>query len=99
MVQRTSVRGINRYGRASQGVRLMNLREDDTVSAVALVVESEPAEAIADGGPVSIDASGAADELALEGDGVVVGDPDEDGFLAVPEVEADEMPDHDIEDE
>jgi len=44
MVQRTSVRGINRYGRAAQGVRLMNLREDDTVSAVALVAESsEPA--------------------------------------------------------
>jgi DNA gyrase subunit A len=41
MVQRTSVRGINRYGRASQGVRLMNLREDDQVSAVALVAESE----------------------------------------------------------
>jgi DNA gyrase subunit A len=41
MVQRTSVRGINRYGRASQGVRLMNLRDDDQVSAVALVVESE----------------------------------------------------------
>jgi DNA gyrase subunit A len=42
MVQRTSVRGINRYGRASQGVRVMNIREDDQVSAVALVVESEP---------------------------------------------------------
>jgi DNA gyrase subunit A len=41
MVQRTSVRGINRYGRASQGVRVMNLREDDQVSAVALVAESE----------------------------------------------------------
>jgi len=41
MVQRTSVRGINRYGRASQGVRVMNIREDDQVSAVALVVESE----------------------------------------------------------
>jgi len=41
MVQRTSVRGINRYGRGSQGVRVMNLREDDQVSAVALVVESE----------------------------------------------------------
>ena len=43
MVQRTSVRGINRYGRASQGVRVMNIREDDQVSAVALVVESEAA--------------------------------------------------------
>ncbi len=41
MVQRTSVRGINRYGRASQGVRVMNMRDDDQVSAVALVVESE----------------------------------------------------------
>jgi DNA gyrase subunit A len=41
MVQRTSVRGINRYGRASQGVRLMNLRDDDVVSAVALVAETD----------------------------------------------------------
>src|SRR6059058_3672296 len=41
MVQRTSVRGINRYGRASQGVRVMNIRDDDQVSAVALVAESE----------------------------------------------------------
>src|SRR5579862_4141496 len=45
MVQRTSVRGINRYGRASQGVRVMNLRDDDQVSAVALVVESDAATA------------------------------------------------------
>src|SRR5438270_553690 len=41
MVQRTSVKGISRYGRASQGVRLMNLRDDDFVSAVALVMETE----------------------------------------------------------
>src|SRR5437660_1235249 len=41
MVQRTSVREINRYGRASQGVKVMNIRDDDQVSAVALVVESE----------------------------------------------------------
>jgi DNA gyrase subunit A len=41
MVQRTSVRGINLYGRASQGVRVMNIRDDDQVSAVALVAESE----------------------------------------------------------
>ncbi|MHB8657491.1 MAG: DNA gyrase subunit A [Solirubrobacteraceae bacterium] len=45
MVQRTSVRGINRYGRSSQGVRVMNIREDDQVSAVALVAESEVATA------------------------------------------------------
>ena len=40
MVQRTRVKGISKQGRASQGVRVMNLREDDTVSAVALVMET-----------------------------------------------------------
>jgi DNA gyrase subunit A len=40
MVQRTAVRGISRYGRVAQGVRLMNMKDDDLVSAVALVVES-----------------------------------------------------------
>jgi DNA gyrase subunit A len=39
MVQRTPVKGISRYGRASQGVRVMNLRDEDVVSAVALVME------------------------------------------------------------
>jgi len=39
MVQRTNVKGISRYGRASQGVKLMNIRDDDRVSAVALVAE------------------------------------------------------------
>jgi DNA gyrase subunit A len=42
MVQRTAVRGISRYGRLAQGVRLMNMKEDDLVSAVALVVEQAP---------------------------------------------------------
>jgi DNA gyrase subunit A len=40
MVQRTSVKGINRYGRASQGVKVMNIRDDDVVSAVALIVDT-----------------------------------------------------------
>jgi DNA gyrase subunit A len=44
MVQRTGVRGISQQGRTATGVRVMNLREDDRVSAVALVVESEPDE-------------------------------------------------------
>jgi DNA gyrase subunit A len=43
MVQRTGVRGISRQGRPSQGVKLMNLREDDAVSAVALVMETNTA--------------------------------------------------------
>jgi DNA gyrase subunit A len=40
MVQRNAVSGISRMGRATQGVRLMNLKKGDRVSAVALVVES-----------------------------------------------------------
>jgi DNA gyrase subunit A len=52
MVQRTGVRGISQQGRSATGVRVMNVREDDLVRAVALVVESEP-----DNG---------ADELPLE---------------------------------
>ncbi len=44
MVQRTSASGISRMGRPTQGVRVMNLKDDDRVSAVALVVESEDAE-------------------------------------------------------
>jgi DNA gyrase subunit A len=40
MVQRTNAGGISQMGRATQGVRVMNMKEDDRVSAVALVVES-----------------------------------------------------------
>jgi DNA gyrase subunit A len=40
MVQRTPVRGISRMGRATQGVRVMNLAKGDRVSAVAPVIES-----------------------------------------------------------
>jgi len=99
IVQRTSVRGINRYGRTSQGVRVMRLRDEDAVSAVALVVESENAEQDVPVGdqPLSLGADGMADETALDGEGVVVGDPDEESLLDVPEVESDEMPDSDVE--
>jgi DNA gyrase subunit A len=49
MVQRTSAGGISQQGRSATGVRVMNLKEDDVVSAIALVVDSvepsdEPAE-------------------------------------------------------
>jgi DNA gyrase subunit A len=43
MVQRTNAGGISSMGRSTQGVRVMNMREDDCVSAVALVVESSSA--------------------------------------------------------
>jgi DNA gyrase subunit A len=43
-VIRTAVDGISRMGRSTQGVRLMNLRGDDTVSSIARVTEpSQPA--------------------------------------------------------
>ncbi|HEY2260707.1 MAG TPA: DNA gyrase subunit A [Solirubrobacteraceae bacterium] len=72
MVQRTSVRGINRYGRSSQGVRVMNIRDDDQVSAVALVVESEAATAA----PV------ADDQLPLDAADTDAADPDAADFDA-----------------
>jgi len=40
MVQRTGVGGISQQGRAATGVRLMNLKDEDLVSAVALVVDA-----------------------------------------------------------
>ena len=64
MVQRTGVRGINRYGRAAQGVKVMNLREGDEVSAVALVVET------------AADANGNGNG-ADEAEGVLAIEPDE----------------------
>jgi DNA gyrase subunit A len=45
MVQRTSADGISRQGRSATGVRVMNLKEDDLVSAVALVVDTEDGDA------------------------------------------------------
>src|ERR687884_1519560 len=58
MVQRISVREIRPLGRNAQGFRLMNIRDDDAVSAVALVVESEATAAVSDGQPLSFDAAG-----------------------------------------
>jgi DNA gyrase subunit A len=80
MVQRTGVRGISRYGRASQGVRLMNLRDDDQVSAVALVVDAGGGTGAATGEEEALAAEleseipAGADGKAPEGDGA--GPPD-----------------------
>jgi DNA gyrase subunit A len=61
MVQRTGVRGISQQGRPAQGVKVMNMKEDDVVSAVALVVEEtsaaqSAAEEGADEGPAELSA-------------------------------------------
>jgi DNA gyrase subunit A len=44
MVQRTSAGGISQQGRSATGVRVMNLKEDDVVSAIALVVDDDAVE-------------------------------------------------------
>jgi DNA gyrase subunit A len=50
MVQRTSAGGISQQGRSATGVRVMNLKEDDVVSAIALVVDAvEPTDEPTDG--------------------------------------------------
>jgi len=90
MVQRISVRGINRYGRGSQGVRLMNLREEDVVSAVALVVETEDQAEVAagtEGVAVAIDPGPVIDAEADETLGEEVA-PD------LPELSDDGQPGH-----
>jgi DNA gyrase subunit A len=79
MVQRTGVRGIRQTGRSAQGVTLMNVRDDDRVSAVALVVESEAStsavvadDAPAADGPVELSADSASTFPTagdLDGDG------------------------------
>ncbi len=79
IVQRTGVRGINRYGRASQGVRVMKLREGDEVSAVALVVESDAPAGDGDG-------DGSTPVLEAGGETVAVepaGEDDGDGVVAI----------------
>jgi DNA gyrase subunit A len=48
MVQRTSAAGISQQGRSATGVRVMNLKDEDAVSAVALVVEGGEEEDIAE---------------------------------------------------
>ncbi|MCB0862334.1 MAG: DNA gyrase subunit A [Solirubrobacterales bacterium] len=59
MVQRTSAGGISKIGRATQGVTVMNVKEGDRISAVALVVEAANGEA----GEAGVEgADGSADE-------------------------------------
>jgi len=41
MVQRTRAGGISQMGRPTQGVKVMNMKDDDNVSAVALVIDDD----------------------------------------------------------
>jgi DNA gyrase subunit A len=78
MVQRTSVKGISCYGRASQGVKVMNIRDDDVVSAVALVMEDSASAApeVADELPAA-DGEDVVDVTAID-DSAARGDIDAD---------------------
>jgi DNA gyrase subunit A len=80
MVQRTSVKGIPRYGRAAQGVRVMNLREEDAVSAVAVVIENGSATAapVLEGEAPDEPADGPTADPLEGADGVTAVEPDED---------------------
>ncbi len=74
MVQRTNAGGISQMGRATQGVRVMNLRDDDRVSAVALVIESsatvaDEASAVEEAGEPTVKASGADGDASSDGAG------------------------------
>jgi DNA gyrase subunit A len=78
MVQRTSVRGINRYGRSSQGVRVMNIRDDDQVSAVALIVDSEATAAPVLGDEPTAALTDAVDATPLDADSDITPPLDDD---------------------
>jgi DNA gyrase subunit A len=66
MVQRNAVEGISRMGRATQGVRVMNLKKGDRVSAVALVVESENGNGTSAKAPSLEDEAPTAESVAEE---------------------------------
>ena len=100
MVQRIAVRELRPLGRGAQGFRLMNVREDDLVSAVALVMESETPEVVPEGAaelPLGEVELGGEVPDGDEPDGVIAADPDDEELLDVPEVASDDMPDSDIE--
>jgi DNA gyrase subunit A len=79
MVQRTTAGEISQQGRATQGVRLMNLKAKDRVSAVALVQES--ANGNGNGTAASAPTATLADDAAATGNGA--GDGAGDGAEAV----------------
>jgi DNA gyrase subunit A len=81
MVQRTGVEGISQTGRATQGVKVMNIKDDDRVSAVALVVESEDDTAPADDPSAQVELDEAVEAVeasSSEGNGASPDVPDDE---------------------
>jgi DNA gyrase subunit A len=73
MVQRTGVKGISQQGRSATGVRVMNPRDGDQVSAVALIVESET-----ETGEPTIDVEGQEIDVPMMADGDDAADAGDD---------------------
>ena len=96
MVQRIAVRDFRPLGRNAQGFRLMNIREDDRVSAVALVMEEEASTAASAETLDPETVAGPADDPALAEDADVLeeagpADPTDAATITPPEVDADDV--------
>ena len=96
MVQRIAVRDFRPLGRNAQGFRLMNIRDDDSVSAIALVMEEEASTAAS---AETIDpetVAGPADDPALAVEADVLedagpADPTDPATITPPEVDEDDV--------
>jgi DNA gyrase subunit A len=84
MVQRTGVRGISKVGRPGQGVRVMNLRDDDVVSAVALVMETNTS------AQVQADIAVGEDDTLVSATGAANGDAPDDAVTEAPDASPDD---------
>jgi DNA gyrase subunit A len=73
LIQRTGVKGISQQGRSATGVRVMSPREDDQVSAIALIVESED-----ESGTPTLDVEGAEVEVTPEAGDAALAEVSED---------------------
>src|SRR3954454_6422785 len=96
MVQRIAVRDFRPLGRNAQGFQLMNIREDDQVSAIALVMEDEASTAASAETVDPETVAGPADDPALAEDADVLeeagpADPTDDATITPPEVDADDV--------
>jgi DNA gyrase subunit A len=96
MVQRIAVRDFRPLGRNAQGFRLMNIREDDRVSAIALVMEDEASTAASAETVDPETVAGPADDPALAVEADVLeeagpADPTDPATITPPEVDEDDV--------
>ena len=98
MVQRIAVRDFRPLGRNAQGFRLMNIRDDDQVSAIALVMEDEASTAASAETLDPETVAGPADDPALAPtedadllEEAGPADPTDPATITPPEVDADDI--------